>query len=906
MLLLVDGSSYVYRAYHAVPDLRTSTGRPTGAIRGVISMLERVVEVYKPEYFAVVMDAPGKTFRHEWYKEYKAHRPSMPEDLSEQIPLLLSLIERHGWKLIQVSGVEADDVIATLSMQAIEQKMDCLISTGDKDLAQLVQPGIKLVNTMTDELFDSDKVYEKFGVMPHQIVDYLTLVGDAVDNVPGVPRVGPKTAAKWLAEHGSLDAIILAAASFKGATGEALRQSLDWLPQAKKLVTVVSDLVLPLSCSDCTFGVPDHAGVIQMYKELEFRNLLKIYETKSAASLAVSADSVDTVKDVENNIDASISHAVSRGGREVIYDKVTFYKWLDWLYASTCTAFDTETTSLDALSAQIIGISFAVEGKGAVYLPLGHLERYLECEWALAALKPWFESSACPKVCQHAKYDEHVLANYGIYVQGVIGDTLLQSYVLSSHLSHGLDHLASRYLGWEMQDYVDLCGKGAKQLPFSSLPIDAAASYACDDAEATLLIYKHLEHELQTMPVLDNVYKNIEFPVHTILGRMERRGILLDVHALRQQSQELACRLAEIEASAYEVVGRVFNLASPKQIQAILYDEMGLPVLKKTPTGQPSTDEGVLEELATQFPLPKLLLEHRTLAKLKSTYTDKLPGMVDKIGRVHTNYNQTGAVTGRLSSNEPNLQNIPIKTMEGRRIRQAFIAAPEHVLVSADYSQIELRIMAHLSGDEGLIAAFESGGDVHRSTASKVFGVPVEDVTIDQRRYIKAVNFGLMYGMSAFGLAVQLGIDRASAQRFIDEYFVQYQGVAQYLKELKILAHEQGYVETIFGRRLYLPDLKSKGPRRAAAERAAINAPMQGSAADLIKRAMIDVQSWLDREKLSAYLLLQVHDELVLEVHQTHLALLKEGLVKVMSHVAELKVPLVVDVGSAENWEAAH
>jgi DNA polymerase I len=935
VLLLVDGSSYVYRAFHALPDLRTATGFPTAAIRGVISMLERLVETWKPTRFAVVMDAPGKTFRHEWYQDYKAHRPSMPEDLSVQLPVLLRLIEAHGWPLIQIQGVEADDVIGTLAIRAQREGESCVISTGDKDLAQLVQPGIQLINTMTNEQLDEARVFEKFGVYPHQIIDYLTLVGDTADNIPGIPKVGPKTAAKWLDQYGSLDELIANAHTVKGAVGESLRAGLEWLPQAKRLVSVICDLDLPLSWQNCVCGHPNYPFILEEYTRLEFKTLLRAIQAqakklKDIAPLKEEVTKDEVIKEdllhqeersqetphlssqrqaesAQEQAKSWSSTTFERGIRRIIVEKADLYRYLDILQRSRCTAFDTETTSLNVFEARLVGLSFAVEGEGAVYIPVMHIEApTLQVEWVLSVLKPWFESEQFPKVAQHAKYDRHILANYDIHVKGIIGDTLLQSYVLSAHLPHGLDRLAERYLAWTLTDYEALCGKGAKSIPFSAVPLDKAAEYACDDAEATLYLYHLLNEKLAEHPELKRVYETIELPVERILWQMERQGIRLDPQRLYEQSASLERRLNALELDAHTLAGKAFNLASPKQIQTILFEEMKLPIKKRTPKGQPSTDEEVLEELASDYPLPKLLLEHRTLSKLKTTYTDKLPLMMDAADRVHTHYNQTVAVTGRLSSSEPNLQNIPIRTAEGRKIRQAFIASEGYTLIAADYSQIELRIMAHLSNDPHLLEAFARGDDIHRATAADIFNVPPDQVTAEQRRYIKAINFGLMYGMSSFGLAIQLGIDRASAQRYIDHYFDRYTGVKTYLAQLKAQAHEQGYVETVFGRRLYLPELSAKGPRRAGAERAAINAPMQGTAADLIKLAMIAVQKALNEEQLEARLLLQVHDELVLEAKNECVQQVVDRLPSLMCNVTELKVPLMVEIGVGNNWEAAH
>ncbi|HWZ73197.1 MAG TPA: DNA polymerase I [Casimicrobiaceae bacterium] len=903
-LVLVDGSSYLYRAFHALPDLRTSRGEPTGAIRGVISMLRRLIEDGKPDYFAVVFDAPGKTFRDDLYPEYKANRSPMPDALAAQIAPLHELIRVHGWPILMIEGVEADDVIGTLARQAERQGIDTLISTGDKDLAQLITPRVTLVNTMSNELLDMTTVVDKFAVRADQLLDYLALVGDAVDNIPGVPKVGPKTAAKWLAEHGTLDQVIANAGSIGGAVGENLRAALSWLPQGKRLLTVKTDCTLPFAPHELVIQPHDPEKLRELYERFEFRSWLKdVAQNNAEVPPAIAQE-----KDVEPEV---VRQPIARE-YETVLDNATFERWLDAIQRAELVSFDTETTGLDPMEAHIVGLSFSFEPGHAAYIPLTHryagVPTQLPIDDVLLRLKPWFEDASRKKIGQNVKYDQHVLANYGIALAGVAHDTLLQSYVLESQRQHDMDSLAWRHLGVKTISYADVAGKGAGHIGFDQVSIDKAAEYSGEDADLTLQLHGALYPKVKQNPQLDFIYSTIEIPTREVLFRMEREGVLIDASVLSAQSRTLGERMMILEEQAYREAGQPFNLGSPTQLGAILFDKMKLPALKKTATGKPSTDEDVLQQLAADYPLPRLLLEHRALSKLKSTYTDKLPQMVNaRTGRVHTCYGQATAVTGRLASTEPNLQNIPIRTVEGRRIREAFIAPPGHALISADYSQVELRIMAHLSGDESLLRAFAEGADIHRATAADIFGVAIADVTSEQRRYIKAVNFGLIYGMSAFGLAAQLGIERGAAAQFIEKYFIRYPGVAEYMRRTRELARAQGYVETVFGRRLWLPDINAGGgPRRQAAERAAINAPMQGTAADLIKLAMIEVQAWLDRESVGAKLVLQVHDELVLEAPVEHLDRLKAELALRMAGVAQLHVPLVVDVGSGPNWEQAH
>ncbi|CAB1370361.1 DNA polymerase I [Denitratisoma oestradiolicum] len=914
-LLLVDGSSYLYRAFHALPDLRNRAGEPTGAIYGVISMLRRLEADHSADFRAVVFDAKGKTFRDDWYPAYKAQRPPMPEDLVAQIEPLHACVRALGWPILMIEGVEADDVIGTLTRQASEQEIDCIVSTGDKDLAQLVNSRVRLVNTMSNEMLDEAGVLTKFGVPPTRIVDYLTLVGDTVDNVPGVEKVGPKTAVKWLNQYGSLDAIIEHAAEIKGAVGDNLRHHLDFLPLGRKLVTVACDLELPLAPTDLSPQAHDNAQLAELFARLEFKTWLKEVESGALAPLAernstrspAAAESVPAKAEALTTLD--------RSGYETLLAWPDLERWLHKIEAAPLTALDTETTSLDSMQARLVGISFAVEEAGriaAAYLPLGHsyagAPDQLPLAEALEKLRPWLESNAHPKLGQHLKYDRHIFANHGINLRGIVEDTLLESYVLESDKSHDLGALASRHLGLATIAYDDITGKGAKRISFAQVALEQAAEYGAEDADITLRVHQHFAPQLAAEPRLERLYRDIELPAAEVLFRMERNGVLIDVFSLARQSDELGRRLLQLEQEAHALAGQPFNLASPKQLAEILFTQQGLPVVKKTPSGTPSTDEEVLSQLAEDYPLPKLLLQHRSLNKLKGTYTDKLPQMVNPAtGRVHTSFSQAVAVTGRLASSDPNLQNIPVRTEEGRRIRSAFIAPPGHGLVSADYSQIELRIMAHLSNDERLLQAFAQGEDVHRATAAEIFGITPLEVGPDQRRAAKVINFGLIYGMSAFGLARELGLERSAAAAYMERYFARYPGVARYMEETRQAARDQGYVETVFGRRLWLPEIRSSNVgRRQGAERAAINAPMQGTAADLIKLAMIAVQRWLEETALQSRLILQVHDELVLEVPDGELAQVKTALPRLMGGVARLAVPLLVDVGAGPNWDEAH
>ncbi len=868
-------------------------------------MLRRLIEDGKPDYFAVVFDAPGKTFRDDLYPEYKANRSPMPDALAAQIAPLHELIRVHGWPILMIEGVEADDVIGTLARQAEQLDIDTLISTGDKDLAQLITPRVTLVNTMSNEILDMTTVVDKFAVRADQLLDYLALIGDSIDNIPGVPKVGPKTAARWLAEHGTLDDVMANAGSIGGAVGENLRAALTWLPQGKRLLTVKTDCTLPFAPHELVIQPHDADKLRELYERFEFRSWLKDSAQNNAEVPPVT---VTQDKDVEPEV---VRQPIARE-YEAVLDDAAFERMVDEMQGAELVSFDTETTGLDPMEAQIVGLSFSFEPGRASYIPLTHryagVPSQLPIDDVLRRLKPWFEDPTRKKIGQNVKYDQHVLANYGIALAGVAHDTLLQSYVLESQRSHDMDSLAWRHLGVKTISYADVAGKGAGHIGFDQVSIDKAAEYSGEDVDIALQLHGVLYPKVQQNPQLDFIYSTIEMPTREVLFRMEREGVLIDASVLAAQSRTLGERLMILEEQAYREAGQPFNLGSPTQLGAILFDKMKLPAIKKTATGKPSTDEDVLQQLAADYPLPRLLLEHRALSKLKSTYTDKLPQMVNaRTGRVHTCFGQATAVTGRLASTEPNLQNIPIRTVEGRRIREAFVAPPGHTLISADYSQIELRIMAHLSGDPSLLKAFAAGEDIHRATAADIFGVPIADVTSEQRRYIKAVNFGLIYGMSAFGLAAQLGIERGAAAQFIEKYFIRYPGVAEYMQRTRELARTQGYVETVFGRRLWLPDINAGGgPRRQAAERAAINAPMQGTAADLIKLAMIEVQAWLDSESVGAKLVLQVHDELVLEAPVDHLDHLKVELALRMAGVAQLRVPLVVDVGSGPNWEQAH
>jgi DNA polymerase I len=909
-LVLVDGSSYLYRAFHGLPDLRTRAGEPTGAIRGVITMLRKLVADEKPDYFAVVFDAPGKTFRDDWYPEYKANRSPMPEDMRPQIAPLHELIKAHGWPLIMETGVEADDVIGTLAQAAEKHGLDCVISTGDKDLAQLVTEHVILKNTMSMETLDINGVKEKFGVAPTQMLDYLSLIGDTVDNVPGVPKVGPKTAVKWLAEYNTLDAIVANAAKFTGVVGENLRNTLEWLPKGKQLLTVKCDVELPYRVESLAMTEPDTNTLIGFFERFEFKSMLNEVRgaNTSAAPLAPSQASLLDVAPSQP------SAALEKKPRvyKTIFTENELDEVIAAISAATLTCFDTETTSLEPMLAKVVGLSFAWTPFEAVYIPLAHryagVPEQLPLDTTLAKLKPWFEDASKKKLAQNAKYDEHVLLNHGIQVRGVEHDTLLEDYVLESHKPHDMDSMALRFLDEKTIKFEDVAGKGAKQIGFDEVAIDRATEYSAEDADVTLRLHHAIYPQLVAIPQIEKIYREYELPTREVLLRMERNGVLIDAELLGKQSHAIGLQINTLEEKAFELAGQPFNLGSPKQLGEILFTKLGLPIKRKTATGQPSTDEEVLSELAEDFPLPKVLLEHRSLSKLKGTYTDKLPKMVNpNTGRVHTNYGQATAVTGRLSSNDPNLQNIPVRTPQGREIRKAFIAPRGSVIVSADYSQIELRIMAHLSEDPSLTEAFAKGLDIHKATASEIFSVPISEITSEQRRYTKAVNFGLIYGMGAFGLASQLGIERSAAQQFIDKYFARYPGVAEFMQSTREFAHAHGYVETIFGRRVYLPEINGgNGPRKAGAERQAINAPMQGSNADIIKLAMISIDRWLTQSQLKSKLIMQVHDELVLEVPSDELDRIKQELPKMMTEVTTLKVPLVAEVGVGANWDEAH
>ncbi|VWB11604.1 DNA polymerase I [Burkholderia lata] len=906
-LLLVDGSSYLYRAYHAMPDLRGPGGEPTGALYGIINMLRRMRKEVSAEYSACVFDAKGKTFRDDLYADYKANRPSMPPDLALQVEPIHGAVRALGWPLLMVEGVEADDVIGTLAREAERHGMNVVVSTGDKDLAQLVTDHVTLVNTMTNETLDRDGVIAKFGVPPERIIDYLALIGDTVDNVPGVEKCGPKTAVKWLAQYDSLDGVIAHAGDIKGVVGDNLRRALDFLPLGRTLVTVETacDLTPHLESIEASLKSDGEARDLM-------RDIFARYGFKTWLREVDSAPAEGGGADAPEGEPAPVVAADIVREYDTIQTWEQFDAWFAKIDAAALTAFDTETTSLDPMLARLVGLSFSVEPGKAAYLPVAHrgpdMPGQLPLDEVLARLKPWLESADRKKVGQHLKYDAQVLANYDIALNGIEHDTLLESYVVESHRTHDMDSLALRHLGVKTIKYEDVAGKGAKQIGFDEVALTQAAEYAAEDADITLQLHHALYPQVAREPGLLHVYREIEMPVSLVLRKMERTGVLIDDARLQAQSTEIATRLIELEAQAYELAGGEFNLGSPKQIGQIFFEKLQLPVVKKTPSGAPSTDEEVLQKLAEDYPLPKLLLEHRGLSKLKSTYTDKLPRMVNpSTGRVHTNYAQAVAVTGRLASSDPNLQNIPVRTAEGRRIREAFIASPGHRIVSADYSQIELRIMAHISGDASLLRAFSQGEDIHRATAAEVFGVTPLEVNSDQRRIAKVINFGLIYGMSAFGLASNLGITRDAAKLYIDRYFARYPGVAQYMEDTRSVAKEKGYVETVFGRRLWLPEINGgNGPRRQAAERAAINAPMQGTAADLIKLSMIAVDDWLTRDKLASRMIMQVHDELVLEVPDGELSLVREKLPEMMCGVAKLKVPLVAEVGAGANWEEAH
>ncbi len=893
LLLLVDGSSYLFRAFHALPPLSTSDGQPTGAIHGVLAMLRRLIKDYQPAYMAVVFDPKGKTVRDDIFPAYKANRPPMPEELGCQIEPLHAIIRAMGVPLLVVPGVEADDVIGTLAARASKEGLDTVISTGDKDLAQLVDAHVKLVNTMNGSELTPESVKAKFGVKPEQIIDYLALVGDSVDNIPGVPKVGPKTAAKWLEQYQTLDGVVGHAVEVSGKVGENLRNCLEQLPLAKRLVTIDREVTLDRGPRDLQPAPPDRSALRDWYQRLQFSTWLNdLMAEESAPQPEVKVGGPDY---------------------ETLLTQADFDRWLARLRQARLMAFDTETTSLDYMNAELVGVSFSLEAGRGAYVPFGHDYPGAPAQLArgsvLAALTPILEDAAVEKLGHNLKYDMSVLANHGIALRGVSFDSMLESYVLDSTATrHDMDSLALKYLGVKTIHYEDVAGKGARQITFDQVPIEDAGPYAAEDADISLRLHQVLWPRIAEAPSLAALLKNIEIPLIGVLSRIERNGVGIDAAMLHAQSREIEQRLRILEQEAYDIAGQPFNLGSPKQIQFVLFEKHGLPVRAKTPKGQPSTAESVLQELALDYPLPKLILEHRGLAKLKSTYTDALPEQINpKTGRVHTSYHQAVAATGRLSSSDPNLQNIPVRTEDGRRIRKAFVAARGHQLIAADYSQIELRIMAHLSQDEGLLRAFATGTDIHRATAAEVFGAGVEQVSEEQRRAAKAINFGLIYGMSAFGLARQLGIDRRSAQDYVDRYFNRYPGVKHYMEETRAAARKQGYVDTLLGRRLYVPEINSRNTqRRQYAERTAINAPMQGTAADIIKRAMIDIDQWINRSRRPVKMIMQVHDELVFEVAASELDNARQAIVAIMSGAASLRVPLVVDAGVGANWEEAH
>lgn len=895
--ILVDGSSYLFRAFHAIKHLSNSQGVPTNAVYGVINMIRKLIKEYQPELMAVVFDAKGKTFRNDLYGDYKANRPPMPDDLRVQIEPIHKIIEAMGIPLIVIEGVEADDVIGTLCQQASEMKLATLVSTGDKDMAQLVNEHVTLINTMTDTLMTPDGVVEKFGIPATQIIDYLALMGDSVDNIPGVPKCGPKTAVKWLNEFGSLDAVIAQADKVKGKIGENLRNSLDFLPLSYELATIKLDVELTSSPDQLKLHAPDYAQLIELFKEMEFKTWL--------------TEALEHDNDIDTSDTSTTPSPVSY---EIILEQSQLDSWLEKLQKAKLFAFDCETTSLDYMEASIVGVSFAVEANHAAYLPLSHnyldAPKQLDKASVLGQLKPLLEDEKHAKVGQNLKYDMSVLANEGITLRGVHFDTMLESYVFDSTASrHDMDSLALKYLTHNTTHFEDIAGKGKNQLTFDQIALEQAGPYAAEDADITLRLHQTLWPQLSAQPALKTVFEEIEIPLVPVLSRIERNGVLVDAKMLHQQSLQLTERITELEKKTYLVAGEEFNMSSPKQLQVILFEKQGLPVISKTPKGQPSTAESVLLELAEQgHELPQLITEHRSLSKLKSTYTDKLPQQINpNTGRVHTSYHQAVASTGRLSSSNPNLQNIPVRSEQGRRIRQAFIAPADHKLLAADYSQIELRIMAHLSGDQGLLNAFANDMDVHAATAAEVFEIDICDVDKEQRRRAKAINFGLIYGMSAFGLAKQLDISRNEAQAYVELYFERYPGVRRYMDETREKAREQGYVETVFGRRLYLPEINARnGQRRQYAERTAINAPMQGTAADIIKLAMIQCDQWLQQNPHMGSMIMQVHDELVFEIPEQHIDEAKRRITQLMCGVSELKVPLLVEAEVGENWEQAH
>ena len=920
-LVLIDGSSYLYRAFHALPPLTNAHGEPTGALFGVVNMLRATLKE-RPAYVAFVVDAPGKTFRDDLYADYKANRPPMPDDLRPQIEPMCRIVEALGLSILRIPGVEADDVIGTLALQGHRDGLQVTISTGDKDFAQLVRPGIELVNTMTGSRMDSDAaVMEKFGVRADQIVDLLALMGDAVDNVPGVEKCGPKTAAKWLAEYQHLEGVMAAAPTMKGKIGENLRAALERLPLNRELVTIRTDVPLEVSAQTLPLREPDVPSLSELYLRYGFTQALKELggpvpapAAASDAPVSLRGTAAGYARATPDEAVVPVDPALSAPGEyEMVLTTEQLDAWVQRLADAELISFDTETDALDAMRANLVGISLAVEPGRAAYIPVGHdypgAPAQLPREQVLAALRPALEDPAKKKLGQHGKYDLHVLRRHGVNVQGYHDDTMLESFVLNSTATrHDMDSLAMRYLGYTTIKFEEVAGKGAKQISFSQVGLDEACRYAAEDADVTLRLHHALQPQLRATPSLDSVYRDIEMPLVPVLTRIEANGVHIDMAELRRQSQDLGSRMLAAQQKATELAGRTFNLDSPKQLQAVLFDELQLPALVKTPKGQPSTNEEALEAIAEQHELPRVILEYRGLAKLRSTYTDKLPEMINQdTGRVHTSYHQSGAATGRLSSSDPNLQNIPIRTEDGRRIRRAFVAPPDRKILACDYSQIELRIMAHLSEDPGLVRAFEQGVDVHRATAAEVFSRSLEEVTSNERRAAKAINFGLMYGMSAFGLARNLGIDRGQAQDYVALYFSRYPGVRDFMERMRQQARDQGYVETLFGRRLYLNDINARNQGlRAGAERAAINAPMQGTAADIIKRAMVKVDDWLQEHSDQAKMILQVHDELVFETESSFLDTLRLKVVELMSSAAELRVPLVVDAGVGDNWDEAH
>jgi len=903
-LVLVDGSSYLYRAFHALPPLTSSSGEPTGAVHGVLNMLNKLAREQDTEHFAVVFDAPGKTFRDALFEQYKANRPPMPDELRAQVEPILQAVVAMGLPLLRIDGVEADDVIGTLCRKAADSDMEVIVSTGDKDMAQLVDERVTLVNTMTGSVLDREGVKQKFDVYPEQIIDYLALVGDSSDNIPGVPKVGPKTAAKWLNEYGTAAKLVACAADIKGKVGESLRDHLDQLELSRELATIRQDLELEQEPGDLKRAEPDIDALKALYSRLELRVLLRQLTGDGAPPAAASPGHQETVTDKGDR---------SEGDYETVLTEKQFKRWLERLDRADLVAVDTETTGLDYMKAELVGISLCVEPGVACYIPVAHdypgAPDQLDREAVLRALKPFLEDARKAKLGHHLKFDAHIFARHGIALRGMRYDTMLESYVLNSVATrHDMDSTARHYLGVETIHYEDVAGKGAKQLTFNQVALEQATPYAAEDADVTLRLHERLWGELAGEAKLRRLYETVEQPLVPVLFGMEEAGVLIDRSMLKTQSGELAKSMQDLEKQAHELAGGPFNLVSPKQLQQILFEDLGLPVIRKTPKGQPSTAEDVLQELAGEFDLPRVILDYRGMSKLKSTYTDKLPEQIsESTGRVHTSYHQAVAATGRLSSTDPNLQNIPIRTPEGRRIRQAFVAPEGTVLLAADYSQIELRIMAHLSGDKGLVGAFAEGRDIHQATAAEVFGVPLDEVGSDQRRSAKAINFGLMYGMSSFGLGKQLGIGRAEAQDYIDLYFDRYPGVRRFMDGIRAQAHDAGYVETVFGRRLYLPEINDRNAqRRQYAERSAINAPMQGTAADIIKMAMISVQEWLLRMDAPARMIMQVHDELVFEVREDAAEELRGEIVRLMCDAAKLDVPLVVDAGIGRNWDEAH